>query len=82
MIDRKPVLVLEQWVHENEEWDKRFVSKEDISTFEREKLLREIKDGINVDLSKEPFPPVPMFPPMFPMLIAGCIAVGEVEGAR
>ena len=55
----KPVLVLERWISPDdwydEESDKRIVSMNDVSTYDRETLVKAILDGIKVDLNKEPY---------------------------
>lgn len=53
------MLVLERWIPDegwsDEQWKDRFVSMEDVSTYDRETLVKAILDGIKVDLNKKPY---------------------------
>lgn len=58
VVGGKPVLLLERWIQEDwdeEQWKQRFVSMEDVSTYDREKLVKTLLEGIKVDLNKEPY---------------------------
>ena len=59
LVEGKPVLVLERWIPDegwsDEQWKDRFVSMEDVSTYDRETLVKAILDGIKVDLNKKPY---------------------------
>jgi hypothetical protein len=55
IVDKKPVLVLERYIHEDEDWDQKIVSMDDVSTYDRETLVKTILEGIKVDLNKEPY---------------------------
>jgi hypothetical protein len=59
LVDGKPALVLERWIPDegwsDKRWKQRFVSMGDISTYDRETLVKAILDGIKVDLNKEPY---------------------------
>jgi hypothetical protein len=59
LAEGKSVLVLERWIPDEgwseEQWKHRFVSMEDVSTYDRETLVKRILDGIKVDLNNEPY---------------------------
>jgi hypothetical protein len=59
LVDGKPVLVMERWIPDegwnDEQWKHRFVSMEDVSTYDRETLVKTLCEGIKVDLNKEPY---------------------------